>query len=429
MDYKIGDLITLECTNLDYEGKGFYKDDNYFYFIDDCLPNEKVICKIRKIKDKLIFLVIEEFITKNPFRTKDTPNFLGSIDFDYVSDEYQSLLCASIIKDQLSKMLKQDITVNESLCDNHTLNYRNKVVFEVLESDTLKLGLYLRNSKKLYKVNDFCLAPANINELLVLLNNSNIHIDYKSLKNIVFRTNTKNEILVTLVSKFEHFKGVKEIVSLLKKNPYIKGITLNISKNSKYILGDTSIILYGENTLEMNLNDHIIYINDRSFFQVNFYLIPKVYDKIKSYIKEGSTVIDAYCGSGSIGFYIASKASSLYLIDENKESIASTIKTYQNNPKLYGNMEIIASDVKDKLQNLDADYLIVDPARDGLSNSVIEIILSKKYNNIIYLSCNIVSLSLNLMKLVSIYDIKEVTPIKLFPNTKSFECLVLLKLK
>jgi 23S rRNA (uracil1939-C5)-methyltransferase len=206
----------------------------------------------------------------------------------------------------------------------------------------------------------------------------------------------------------------------------IVGVTLNISTSPHAILGSDSLVIIGENAIIEPLKGIDIMINDRSFFQINLPVIEKVYEIIKSEIKPKSTLIDAYSGVGSIAYYLSNKASKVTMIESNKESYDMALSIKESHH--LDHVEIINDLAEKALVDMTADYLIVDPPRNGLMPELLEILIDSNFKKIFYLSCDAKTLSRDLVKLTERYSISKVYPIQMFYHTTSLETLVILTL-
>lgn len=409
----------VTIIDLDYKGDGIAKIGDFFIYVQGLLKDETAIIKITKAKNNIAFGKVIKILKESKDRIKPNSK-LGSDNLSHLSFSKQLEWQKDITKKTLEKVLKKEINVLETITDNNEYNYRNKVTYHVFEDKTLKLGLYKKGSKDLVIVNDFILTHNYINKIVNKINDANLKVDSRSLKHIIFKNNSKNEVLITLVSFKEYFFGREKLIELLKETNNLVGIVLNIKENNNEILGSKSITLYKDNYLE----EGIFYITDKSFFQVNFGVAKITNEIIKSFIK-GNDIIDAYSGIGNIGYNILDINKNITMIDNNSENIdlATKIKDENN----YNNVELVLGNSETVIKEFNATTLIVDPPRAGLHNTFINEILNKEIERIIYLSCDLQSLARDLRLLDSKYNIINVYPIKMFPQTNSFETLVILE--
>lgn len=418
---KVKENYKVTITGLDYKGDGIARIDDNFIYVQGALEGEEVLVKLFKVKKNIGFGQLLEVIKESEHRV-NTTNKLGSINLSHLSFKEQLNWQTKVTKDTFDKVFKNDFNVSNIVTDNVETNYRNKVVFHVLENRTLKLGLYKTNSKDLIEVNNFLLANNKANELLASLNASGINVDFRRLKHIMIKNNSKNELLVTLVSMNRSFMGKEELIEFISHNESVNGITLNIKDNEEVILGHKSYTLYGINELK----EGNLLITDQSFSQVNYGVMNLVYSIIKENVK-GKKIIDAYSGIGSIAYSILNDKNNITLIESNLANIKIAQKIKEKNN--YNNVEIVHDLAENAIEKFNADTLIVDPPRVGLKESFVNEINRQTPNRVIYLSCNLQTLVRDVRLMEENYQIKEIHPIKMFPQTNSFETLVILDKK
>ena len=174
--------------------------------------------------------------------------------------------------------------------------------------------------------------------------------------------------------------------------------------------------------LKINFGDYFFNISTMSFYQVNPIQTEKMYNLAISQadIQENDTVLDLYCGIGTIGIFASAKAKKVY----GMEIVEQAIENAKDNAKLNNiqNIEFFAQDVGkslEKLMNKKPDIILVDPPRKGLDNMTVCNLIDFKPKKIVYISCNPATLMRDLSKLEEIYDIKKITPIDLFPFTRT----------
>lgn len=419
----VGSKITGRAIDLDIDGKGVVKYEEYVLFVNNLLKDELAEIKIEKIKKNIAFGRATKIIEKSKDR-KDENYALGSLDLYHLKDNAQLVWQKQVTKVNLEKVLKKSVDVCDTITDSNFYHYRNKAVFHVLKESTIKLGLFKEQPIELIEVNDFILVSELVNRLINKINSSRIE-NSQSLKHVVFRVNDKNNVLVTLVSDKKIFKGLHELIEILQTFKEVVGITVNIKKVPSVIISDESYLIYGKNELTETLGNQMYYMSDQTFFQVNRSVAKLAYDKIKEYVNKDDIVIDCYSGVGSIGFYIKDKVKKVLMVEIQKANVeyAKKIKEEFN----IRNVKIIHGDVlleKDKIK--DANTIILDPPKSGLSGNFVTHLLKEEFSKIIYMSCDLKTLTRDLRLLDNLYDIIRVYPVRMFPQTTSIETLVIL---
>ncbi|VEU79601.1 23S rRNA (uracil(1939)-C(5))-methyltransferase RlmD [Haploplasma axanthum] len=415
---KVNDIIEVKVLDLDYKADGVAKYKEFYVYIPGALTNEEVTVEVKKIKKNVAFAELKSVNKKSLDRVSDY-NILGSLNLAHLSFDKQLEWQMNTTKKTLERALKKELNVFNTITDNKKLNYRNKVIYHVLDKEKIELGLYKRNSLDLVRVDNFVLANMYVNEVVHRINESKINIDSSKLKNIMFKSNSNNDILVTIITTNKKFKGLNELIDLLETFDKVKGITINIKETNERILGKESILVYGVN----EIREDMLIVDDQSFMQINTEVMNLTYKKIKEYIK-GNRVIDAYSGVGSISYKILDKNYEITMIENNISNVKLAEKIMNENA--YSNINIVNGNAEDVIKDYSADTIIVDPPRAGLYETFVNEVISKKISRIIYLSCDLGTLARDLRIFNSVYEVKEVYPIRMFPETNSFETLVIL---
>jgi 23S rRNA (uracil1939-C5)-methyltransferase len=421
----VGNQIEVHAIDVDYRGFGVAKYQDFVVFVADLLEGEEALVEISKVQKRFAEATLVERKIKSEHRSNYALT-LGAADLIHMTNEAERKWILKTTKETLFKIADLDVSIGEIIGSEKTENYRHKAVFHVMPHPILRFGLYKHNAYKLLQVDAFILAHPVINQIIKTLTSSNIKVDHEKVKHVVIRVNQKGEALVTFVATQKTFKGLNRSLEILKPLPFIVGVTINLKLSERSILGPESDILYGKNQIIETLNGFDYIINDRSFFQINPPVIEKVYELMKSYIDQDSSVIDAYSGVGVIGFAVSSQAKKVTMIEQNKNNVRlakKNIAKYQ-----LTNIDIFCAKAEEVLQTNDADILIVDPPRTGLASLMVDLILEKRFKKVIYLSCDLKTLARDLKSLTQKYSIQSINPIQMFPHTTNVESLTVLVL-
>lgn len=219
----------------------------------------------------------------------------------------------------------------------------------------------------------------------------------------------------------------------LKKNiDGLKTVVLNVNKKmTNVIMGEKNKVLYGEGYIYDYIGDFKFKISPLSFFQVNPVQTEVLYNKALEYanLTGEETVIDAYCGIGTISLFMSQKAKYVYGV----EVVGQAIEDARENARINGvtNVEFILGEsetVIPKLyeQGIKADVIVVDSPRKGCDEKLLETIINMAPKRMVYVSCNPATLARDLKYMVSNgYEVKEVQPVDQFPQTVHIESVVL----
>jgi 23S rRNA (uracil1939-C5)-methyltransferase len=409
--------IEVTIIDLDYKGDGIAIVDDIYVYIKGALKDELVRALVLKVKEKFAIAKLIKVIKPSKDRLKDSV-LLGSLNMSHLSFDKQLKWQSDITLKSFNKAFNKDFEIAPIITDNNNSSYRNKVTFHIMNNKILTLGLYDYNETRLVKTDRLDIANNNANILVKKLNDAKITVDFNILKHLMIKNNSENKLLVTLVSTRRSFIGLHEILDLLDLDKNVLGVTLNIKDDVNKILGNKTYTLRGQDFL----NENNLIMTTKSFMQVNFKVQDLVFEEIRKHIL-GKSIIDAYSGIGSISYNVLDNNKKLTLIDNNPENIKLAKEIFKDKE-----VNLLLGNAEDLIDELTCDTLLVDPPRQGLDKKFVNSLLNKKIKRIIYMSCNLQSLIRDTKLLANKYEIKEITPIKMFPETNSFETLVILDL-
>ena len=251
---------------------------------------------------------------------------------------------------------------------------------------------------------------------------------------LVKRGFTSGEVMVVIVGASGYFPMKKKFTAaLLEMHPEITTVVLNINpKDTNLVLGDREEVLYGNGYIEDTLCGCVFRISPKSFYQINPVQTEKLYGKAMELagLNENSTVLDAYCGIGTIGLVAAKTAGSVIGVELNPDAVKDAISNAKrNNSK---NARFYCADAGDFMQELAEngerfDVVFMDPPRSGSSKKFIESLAVASPETVVYISCNPETLARDLQMMTQQgYKVKKICPVDMFPHTNHIECVVLL---
>jgi 23S rRNA (uracil1939-C5)-methyltransferase len=407
-------MYEVEIEKLDHQARGIAHINDKIVFVENALPLEKVKIRIVKENKKIMEAVVTEYITRSKNRVESSCPYYkecGGCDLLHLSYEKQLIYKENKIKEIMNRYAELDDKLIKSIVPSPVqYNYRNKITLKVKN----KIGYYKKKSYDIVEVENCLLANKKINEIIKEFNEISVP---KSINELVIRSINEDQISLTIyLQQKENIDGF--INKLAKKFDSIKIIFEN------KLIKET-----GKSNIIGRLGKYDYQMSQTAFFQVNTQQTINLYDKIKQYVKNFNSPItlDLYCGTGSIGIYISEFASKVIGVEINSEAIENAkINAKNNNIK---NIEFLAGDAKTVLSknNYSADLVIVDPPRSGLDLDVVNDIIKINPKDIIYVSCDPITLARDLKLFSNKYKVVEITPFDMFPNTYHVECVVLLK--
>ena len=325
-------------------------------------------------------------------------------------------------------------------------HYRNKVqaAFGTTRSGMIISGVYQSNSHRIVMVDDCLLEDKKADEIIVtirkMLKSFKIRPydedkDFGILRHVLVKRGfTSGEIMVVLVSATPKFPSLKNFVKvLLQKHPEITTVILNVNPyDTNLVLGPTEKILHGTGTIEDTLCGKVFRISAKSFYQINPVQTEVLYNKaIELAGLDGTqTVIDAYCGIGTIGLVAADKAKKVIGVELNSDAVHDAISNCKRNK--IQNARFYCGDAGEFMQGMaqegeKADVLFMDPPRAGSDERFLESAVKLSPKTIVYISCNPETQARDLKYLTKHgYKVKAIQPVDMFPHTAHVETVVLL---
>ena len=325
-------------------------------------------------------------------------------------------------------------------------HYRNKVqaAFGRRRDGTVISGVYQSGTHRIVPVDD-CMtedrtADSIIRDIRQML--PDFHITVYDERNgtgflrhvLVRRGFNSGEIMVVLVATTERFPTKKPFTrELLRLHPEITTLVLNVNlKDTNLVLGDRETVLWGKGWIEDTLCGLTFRLSPRSFYQINPVQTEKLYRLALSWadLDKNATVIDAYCGIGTIGLAAASQAGKVIGVELNrsavKDAIANAKRNRIENARFYAGdagefMRAMAED------GIKADVVFMDPPRAGSTRTFIESVAVLSPRKVVYVSCNPETQARDLDIFLEYgYHIQRIRPVDMFPWTNHIETVSLL---
>ncbi len=404
--------MMVKIKKLDYFGRGVSRDKEKVLFVEGSLPEEVVDIEIIKENKKFNEGKVVKVIEASPMRIESPCPYskeCGGCCLLHADSTLEDEYKVSKVKELIERVAGLDRNLVGDILTLKKLHYRNKAVFHVKNR---RLGFYKEKSNDIVEIDSCRLIREEINQLIPVFKDlvKNEKNDIEEIMVRVGNNNTKDKVMVSIKGEVRDLEKLKELVDVL---------ILNNRKVTE------------ESQLLINIGPNRYYVSDKSFFQVNDTVVIKLYDEVLNFCKSHSIgkVLDLYCGTGTIGIYIADVVGEVLGID----SASSSIKNAKENKKLNqkNNVRFICSKVEDYIDRVKGNYdlVIVDPPRAGLDNKTISHLLKIKSKNIIYISCDPSTMARDLKKLSVDYEVSGIKLFNMFPKTYHCESIAVLERK
>ena len=398
--------MKLEIEKLDHFGRGVAHIDGKVCFVEGALPGEIVEVEIIKENKKYLVARAIDCIQKSLDRVVEKCSYFnrcGGCCFEHYDYEKENIYKEEKVKELVNRFSKINTTI-KGIEYSSCKNYRNKVV---LHSKNGVLGYYEKNSNDLVEIDSCNLLDKRINDLIGNLKElvkNNIGI-----KEILIRTdNDSTKVMVKITGEVSNVSFLDDVDVLVI--------------NDKVMTNNEKIISY--------IGDKKYYLSVDSFFQINKSLTKKLYDEVLDVAigLRPNKVLDLYCGTGTIGIYVAQYCKKVISVDYSLSNINDAIDNMRLNN--INNIEFINDKVENVIDKFDnIDLVIVDPPRAGLDKKTIDNLIRIGSDAIVYVSCDPLTLVRDLDLLSDMYDVMYIKPFNMFPRTYHCEAIAVLERK
>jgi 23S rRNA (uracil1939-C5)-methyltransferase len=217
--------------------------------------------------------------------------------------------------------------------------------------------------------------------------------------------------------------------SLVEKYPQIASVINNISgKKAAVAVGEHEVLLAGQEKISEGIGPFEFELSANSFFQTNTQGAKLLYETVKRYagLSGRETVVDLYCGAGTISIFLAMEANHIIGLEASPSAVKDANRNCLKNG--IDNCRFISGDVRFTLPQLDVrpDVMIIDPPRAGMHEDVVQQLMVLEPRRIVYVSCNPATLARDMLLLKNKYRVVQVQPVDMFPHTYHIETVALL---
>lgn len=440
-------LHTVTISGYSSEGLGVARIDGRVVFVHGGVRGEVCVVRILKVLKNTAFARVEEILERSPARREiDCPHYpaCGGCAFRHISYEEELEAKRRHVEDCLRRIGGADIQVTEILGSAATKFYRNKSQFPV--SPQGRAGFYRARSHEVVPAADCLLQAPQAGAVARAVEGylrafSVPAYDERAgrglLRHIYVRTSREGRALVCLAVNGKELAHERELVERIRAAcPDTVGVVLNVNtRQTNVILGDGYRTLWGEDTLEDTLCGLRFRLSIPSFYQVNHDQAERLYGRAVELadLTGRETVLELYCGAGTITLTMARKAAQVI----GAEIVPEAVENARENARRNGieNVTFFCADAGDAAARLAAEQLrpevvVVDPPRKGLGEEVVAAIASMAPDRVVYISCDPGTLGRDVKRFAQLgYALKRAEAVDMFPRAAHVETIVLIQRK
>ena len=468
MALKKGEEVTLEIESAAFRGKGVAKVDGLAVFVYGTAPGDVV--KARIIKKKKNYREAKLLEVLEPSKDRITPkcqhaNVCGGCSWQHVPYAKQLEYKGQQVADHITRLGGlSDTIIHPAMGSESEFYYRNKMEYsfsnrrwltreeinrdEFVDDSGFAAGMHAPGRfDKILNLNECHLQRTESFEILDFVRNYCIQHDIPPfdamkhegfMRHLMIRNSFHtDDFMVNLVTYQDDQELIKKLSDeLLEKFPIITTIVNNINDTkSPTSIGRIEKVIHGPGYIVDKIGDHTFKIHPNAFFQTNTAQAERLYETAREFadLKDGEIVYDLYCGVGTLSLFMSKKAEKVLgieLVDVAVQNAKFNAK--ENN---IGNVSFIKGDMKDVFtqEMVDKfgapDVLITDPPRAGMHPDVVKRLKELKVPKLVYVSCDSSTMARDLKELAEVYDVLEVQPVDMFPQTYHVEAVAKLRLK
>ena len=445
-------LIELTIKDQSKDGRGIGSYDGLIVFADGCVLGDKVSARVTKVKKRYAMAMVEEILEPSEHRLDDVCPYIdecGGCAFGKLKYDVQLKLKERHVRDVLERIGGVEAPELEPIISmQEPYNYRNKATLAI-HPKTRSVGFLERMSHKVIDCRECRLQSEPVVAVADALRESfDAQGDSDKIKKLVVKTSFSSGEVMLVPTVEEKDVDLEEFIYLAEESIdripgfddgfeyYLSSVALDISDNkpSKQHKNRAEIIA-GRHVIEDEMLGLRFEISPYSFYQVNPVQAERLYEKAVEYagIKGGETVLDLYCGVGTLGLFMAKAgAGKVVGIELVKEAVLNAnrnavINGIVNAIYYTGKAEEELPRLREEGEIEKADVVILDPPRKGCDEALLKAVVETEADRIVYISCDPATLSRDIKYLVENgYEYVKGTTVDMFPHTGHVETVALL---
>lgn len=470
------EIYIADCIGIGHEGEGVSRVNGFTLFVHGALPGEKVKVRVTGLKKQYGFAELLEVVEPSPDRIQaPCPVYeeCGGCQLQHLDYAAQLRLKRRMVADNLERIGKirvagygvaggdgagagadagslesgeaEDggVVVHPTIGMDEPWQYRNKVQVPVGEQEGgLVAGFYAGGSHRIVDAERCLIRSEAADGIVQAVKGAARELGIPAynaekregvLRHVIIKTGYRTgETMIVLVTAGPELPHGPELAERIAQTvPGVESVCHNVNDGAPgSVMGPRTTVLWGRDRIYDAIGDIRFAISAHSFYQVNPQQTEALYRKALDYagLTGSETVIDAYCGVGTISLFLARRAKRVYGV----EIVPEAVEDARRNAEMNGlaNAEFAVGKAEKVLpawreQGIRADVIVVDPPRKGCDAALLETIVAMRPQRVVYVSCNPSTLARDLRVLEDGgFRTVEVQPVDMFPWTAHVECVV-----
>lgn len=442
------DLVTLDVTDMTHEGSGVGHLDGMAVFVPASAVGDRLLVRLVKVNKTHCFGKIEQVLTSSPDRVPpDCPvsRRCGGCVFRHVSYEAELRYKQAFVQQNLRRIGGIELEVEPILPSPRTEGYRNKAQYPVrMQKGKLAAGFFAPRTHEVIDCHDCRLQPPGfariLETVLGYLRDCRVPVYDETagtglVRHVYLRAGQRSgETMVCLVVNGDRLPHERELVERLRAcDPRIVSIVLNVNdRPTNVILGRETRVLYGKGQISDVLCGVEFDLSPQSFYQVNSPGAERLYGVAADFaaLTGEETVIDLYCGAGTIGLSLAGRCKEVIGVEVVPQAVENAVA----NARRAGisNARFFCADAAEAAARLAREgirpgVVILDPPRKGCEEAVLESVARMAPGRVVMVSCNSATMARDCAVFARLgYETVRCRPVDMFPRTAHVETVVLL---
>lgn len=432
---------TGTCIGYTWDGLGVVRFGDLVFFVPGLIEGEEAELSVTAMKKNYGYARIVKLLKESEHRTVPQCSVYrqcGGCQLMHMDLEEQRHFKQEKVRNLFLQNAHMEIQVQPILEAEVTAKYRNKVQVPVqLNNGRTEMGFYANRTNRIVEY-DTCLVQSDLsNEITSKFRQWLSELGCtKAFRHVLIKhAHNTDQVMICMIVRNYPFNNSDVLLKRITETwLQVKSVSCIVNRREdNVILDGTDIQLYGTPYIEEELLGCRFRISARSFFQINPYSTKILYSTAIDYaqLSGNETLIDLYCGTGTIGILASRHAKHVYGI----EVVADAIRDARVNAEINDvhNIDFYTADAKVGAQKLiqsgvKADVVIVDPPRKGCSRETLEAIHTISPKRLVYVSCDPATLTRDCAILKEMdYEVQKVQPVDMFPGTLHVETIVLLQ--